>query len=202
MPIPLHLQATSWRYKINELYAHGHDQGTLTPLLTLYTMHAAWGTSSIHGGLGFYPGVELRAKEGADVPFAHKEIDLVAMRGSALILAECKESTESLSEPEEASLFARQLGDLVVLADHLGASTLLVASPSAFPDDKDALLALRPADHSVDIDWLDGYGLLDPNIFVHPLNHPTATGERASKPEGWENRYLDWARTSVTNQPD
>jgi hypothetical protein len=202
MPIPLHLQSTSWQYKINELYAHGHDQGTLTPLLTLYAMHAAWGTSSIHGGLGFYPGVELRAKEGADVPFAHKEIDLVAMRGSALILAECKESAESLSEPEEASLFARQLGDLVVLADHLGASILLVASPSVFPKDKGALLAEVPADHTVRIDWLDSHDLLDPSIFLHPLSHPTATGERASKPEGWENDYLDWARRSVINKPD
>jgi hypothetical protein len=108
MPIPLHPQSTTWRYKINELYAHGHDQGTLTPLLTIYAMHAAWGTSSIYGSLGYYPGVEIRAKNGAKVPFAHKELDLVAMRHGDLILAECKESTEHLSKPEEASLFARQ----------------------------------------------------------------------------------------------
>jgi hypothetical protein len=55
MPIPLHPDSTHWQYKINELYAHGHDQGTLTSLLTLYAMHAAWGTSSIYGGLGFRP---------------------------------------------------------------------------------------------------------------------------------------------------
>jgi hypothetical protein len=30
MPIPLHPQSTPWRNRINELYAHGHDQGTLT----------------------------------------------------------------------------------------------------------------------------------------------------------------------------
>lgn len=200
MPIPLHPQSTPWRYKINELYAHGHDQGTLTPLLTLYAMHIAWGTSSIYGGLGFYPGVEVRAKKGADVPFAHKEIDLVAMRGSNLILAECKESTEHLSEPGEASLFAGQLGDLVVLADHLGASQLLVASPSVFPEHKDHLLADVPADHSVDIGWMDGRELLDPNFFLHPLSHPTAMGQRANKPKGWKNDYLDWARRSVTGQ--
>jgi hypothetical protein len=145
--------------------------------------------------------VEMRTKEGADVPFARKEIYLVAMRGSALILAECKESAELLSELEEASLFARQLGDLFVLADHLGASKLLVASPSAFPDDKNALLAEVPADYTVHIDWLDSHDLLDPNIVLHLLSHPTATGERVSKPEGWENDYLDWARRSVTNQP-
>lgn len=199
MSIPLHPQSTPWRYKINELYAHGHDQGTLTPLLTLYAMHAAWGLTSVRGGLGFYPGVEIKAKEGAHVPFAHKEIDLVAMRGSSLIFAECKESTESLSNPEEASLFARQLGDLVVLADHLGASQLLVASSTAFPDDKDNLLAEVPVGHSVDIGWLDGHDLLDPNIIMHPLRHPTA-GERIDKPEGWESDYLDRARRSVSDQ--
>lgn len=200
MPIPLHLQSTPWRYKINELYAHGHDQGTLMPLLTLYAMHSAWDTSSIRGSLGFYLGEELRAKEGADVPFEHKEIDLVASRGSSLILAECKESAESLSEPEEASLFASQLGDLAVLADHLKASQLLVTTSTAFPDDKDAFLAEIPADCSIDIDWLDGYDLLDPNIFLHPLRHPTATDERIGKPDGWETNYLDWARRSVTDQ--
>jgi hypothetical protein len=121
------------------------------------------------------------------------------MRGGDLILAECKESAESLSDPGEASLFARQLGDLVVLADHLEASQLLVASSTTFPDDKDALLAEVPEDHLVDIGWLDGYDLLDPNIFLHPLSHPTASGERINKPEGWETDYLDWARRSVTN---
>lgn len=200
MPIPLHLQVTSWRYRINELYAHGLDQGTLTPLLTLYAMHVAWGTSSIHGDLGFYPCVELRAKDGVDVPFEHKEIDLVAMRGGNLILAECKESALPFSEPEEAAAFARQLGDLTVLADHLGASQVLAASSTAFPDDKDPLLAEVSPNSSVNIVWLDEHDLLDPHMFFHPLNHPTASGERADKPEGWDTDYLDWARRSVANR--
>ena len=55
------------------------------PLLTLCAMHTAWGTSSIDGGLGFYPGVELRAKEGADAAFEYKEIDLVSMRGDLIL---------------------------------------------------------------------------------------------------------------------
>lgn len=199
MPIPLHLQSTSWRYKINELYAHGHDQGTLTPLLTLYAMHLAWGTSTIQGGLSFYPGVELRAKEGADVPFANKEIDLVAMRGSSLILAECKESTEILTEPDEAASFACQVGDLVVLADHLGAAHLLVTSSTTLPEDKGPLLAEALATRSVKISWLDSHHLLDPNFILHPLSHLPATGERYYEPEGWEMNYLDWAWRSVTD---
>jgi hypothetical protein len=35
---------------------------------------------------------------------------------------------------------------------------------------------------------------------VHALNHPTATGERIGKPEGWETDYLDWAIRSVADQ--
>jgi hypothetical protein len=200
MPIPLHLQVTPWRYRINELYAHGLDQGALTTLLTLYAMHVAWGTSSIYGDLGFYPCVELRAKDGADVPFEHKEVDIVAMRGGNLILAECKESALPLSEPEEAAEFARQLGDLIVLADHLGASQVLATSSTAFPEDKSSLLAEVPSWLSVDIIWLDDHDLLDPNIFLHPLNLPAATGGRAHKPEGWDTDYLDWVRRSVTKQ--
>jgi hypothetical protein len=68
-PIPLEPEKTEWHYRINELYAHGHNQGTLTPLLTLHVMSGAWGDRPSAEGLGFYPGVELRAKEGARVPF-------------------------------------------------------------------------------------------------------------------------------------
>lgn len=200
MPIPLHLPATSWHYKINELYAHGHDQGTLSPLLTLYAMYVAWGTSAISGGLGFYPGIELKAKEGADVPFENKEIDLVALRGNSLILAECKESGETLSDPTEASLFARQLGDLVVLADHLDAEQLLITSSTTFPENKESLIGEVPAGYSVELTWLDGYDLLDPNLVLHPLAHPLPTGERHNKPSGWEIGYLDWVWRSTTDR--
>jgi hypothetical protein len=30
-PIPLEPEKTEWHYRINELYAQGHNQGTLTP---------------------------------------------------------------------------------------------------------------------------------------------------------------------------
>ncbi len=200
LPIPLDMNSTDWRYRINELYARGHDQGTLTPLLTLNAMHTAWGGSSIRGDIGFYPGIEITAKEGAEVPFTHKEIDLVAMMGGTLILAECKESAGHLEDPEKASEFAHQLGDMIVLADHLGAAQVLVASPTHFPEDKDPLIAQIPAEHSVKISWLDSRDLLDPNVMFHPLAFPTADGSRIDKPVGWKNDYRDWIRRSVTDQ--
>lgn len=188
-PIPVEMDRTLWHYRINELYARGHDQGSLTPLLTLRTLLEAWRGGPGDIGFGFYPGVELRAKEGAEAPFAHKEIDLVAVHGSDLVLAECKESTEHLCDPEKASRFARQLADSIVLADHLGASRLVIASSTAFPEDKASLLREVPAGHSVELLWLDERHLLDPNFFANPLSFPRVDGG-VGKPEGWEKEYL------------
>lgn len=194
--IPLEPEKTEWHYHINELYAHGHNQGTLTPLLTLHAMSRAWSDRTSGEGLGFYPGVELRAKEGARVPFPDKELDLVVLRGSDLVLAECKESTEHLVEPEKASEFARQLADTVVLADHLGASQLLVTSSTTFPVEKEVLLQEAPADRSVELLWLDGRALLDPHFFWNPLAFLGASGG-AGKPEGWDDEYLESLRIGL-----
>jgi len=60
-------------------------------------MWEAWGRTPCGSGLGYYPGVELKSKESARVPFPHKEVDRVALHGSNLVLAECKESTEHLN---------------------------------------------------------------------------------------------------------
>jgi hypothetical protein len=197
-PIPLEHEKTEWHYHINELYAHGHDQGTLTPLLTLHAMSEAWGDQSSGEGLGFYPGVELQAKEGARAPFDKKELDLVALRGRDLLLAECKESTEHLAEPEKASKFAHQLADTIVLADHLGASQLLVASSTTFPVPKESLLQEAPADRSVELVWLDGCDFLDPHSFANPLAFPGANGG-AGKPEGWDEEYLESLRIGLAD---
>ena len=60
------------------------------------------------------------------MPYPEKEVDLVALHGRDLVLAECKESTEHLAEAEKAARFARQTAEMVVLADYLGASQLLI----------------------------------------------------------------------------
>lgn len=148
-------------------------------------MSRAWGDRPSGEGLSFYPGVELRAKKGARVPFSKKELDLVALRGRDLVLAECKESTEHLAKPEKASKFARQLADTIVLADYLGASQLLVSSSTTFPVEKEALLQEVFADHFVELLWLDGRDLLDPHFFANSLTFPGASGG-AGKPEGWD----------------
>lgn len=197
LPVPLEPDKTEWHYRINELYAHGHNQGTLTPLLTLNAMVGAWGGRPTGGGLGFYPGVELKAKKGARVPFPKKEIDLVALSGGELVLAECKESTEHLASSEKADEFARQLADTVALADHLGASRLLVASSTTFPVKAEVLLREVTAGHSVELTWLDGRDLLDPSYFANPLAFRGAGG-RAGKPEGRDEEYLELLRKGLS----
>jgi hypothetical protein len=147
--------------------------------------------------------VELTAKEGASVPFAHKEVDLVALRGSDLLLAECKESTEHLAVPEKAARFARQLADSAALADHLGASRLLVASSTAFPRDKSPLLREVPAGRSVELVWLDGRHLLDPFFTANPLSFPRAevpgADDYVGKPDNWGQEYLELLGASLAD---
>ncbi len=182
MPIPLNPDATYWRYRINELFAVGYDQGTLLPLLVLRLLHSSWGTSSDKSGFGCYPGVELRAKAGASVPVEHVEIDLVALRHGRLLLFECKESGEQLNEPGETSLFAEQLSGLVAVADHLCASRVVNVTTTAFPKDKALLLSDLPREHAAEVEWWEGESILDP--------YPYTLGEER-RPDGWPERYLD-----------
>jgi hypothetical protein len=179
MPIPLGLDATHWRYRVNELFAAGYDQGTVTPLLALYLMHTAWGRPSDREGFGCYPGVELIARDGVEVPVDHIEVDLVALRHGRPILVECKESGESLQDPEQASAFAVQLAGLAALAKHLGASRIVNATPNAFPEDKTALVEQMPQGAGVEVEWWDGASLLDP----YPIERRRGAG--------WPEEYLD-----------
>lgn len=179
VPIPLKLDATCWWYRVNELFATGYDQGTVTPLLALYLMHTAWGHPSDREGFGCYPGVELTARAGVEVPVGHVEVDLVALRHGRPILVECKESGESLHDPEQASAFAVQLAGLAALAKHLGASRIVNATPTAFPEDKTPLMEQMPQNPEVEVEWWDGAYLLDP----HPIER--------RRGEGWPEEYLD-----------
>lgn len=166
MPIPVRSDVLHWRYRINELWANGQDQGTVTPLLALYAMHAKWSSSFAREGFGYYPGIELKKREEASVPVDHIEIDLVSLYGGRPVLVECKESAEYLNNPEEAKGFAKKLADQVKLAEHVDASKVIVASPSSFPEAKSNLTARIPEGSSVEIEWWDKQTLLDPLYFT------------------------------------
>ena len=56
--------------------------------------------------------------------------------------------------------------------------------------------AAVPADHSVELVWLDGRDLLDPHFFANPLTFPGASGG-AGKPEGWDKEYLESLRIGL-----
>lgn len=181
MPIPVKPDAVHWKYRINELWANGQDQGTVTPLLAIYAMHAKWGSSFAREGFGYYPGLDLKKRDGASVPVDHIEVDLFALWGGRPVLVECKESAEHLAEPAKAEELKEQLADQSKLAEHIGARKLIVASPSRFPEDKSILTGRLPPETTVNIEWWDEDTLLDPLYFGEDL--------RANDPEKW---HLEW----------
>jgi len=128
---------------------------------------------------------------------------LVALHGRDLVLAECKESTEYLAEPEKAAGFARQIAEMVVLADHLGASQLLIASSTVYPVEKATLLRETPADHSVEVTWLDGHDLLDPHYVANPLDSREQAAEQTSRKDGTKNtsNYCEGVSWTVASNP-
>lgn len=186
MPIPIKPDALHWRYRVNELWANGQDQGTVTPLLALYAMCARWGTTFAREGFGYYPGVELKTSDGNSVPVDHVEVDLVALYGGRPVLVECKESAEHLWTQEGADEFADQLMCQTKLAEHLGARKLIVASPSRFPEDKSRLMSKVPAHSDIEVEWWDDEVLLDP-LYLH--------GDmKANDAQRW---HLEWLAGSL-----
>ena len=192
-PVPLDQRETRWQYRVNELYARGHDQGTITVLLTLYAMSNAWARFSSREGLGYYPGVKLRRKAGGSVPVEEvDDIDVVVMRNDKLILVECKESAEFLDEPANVPKFAKQLSKRYEVASHMGASHLIVATSTRWPPEKGPLLQDVPSNPSVEIQWWDERYLLDPHFAFPRVSHPGA-----ETPEGWADMYLDWVARNL-----
>ena len=103
LPIPLDPIVTPWVYRINELYARGHDQGTITHLLALYNLFPPTLLGQV-SNLGCYPGVVLKAKEGSGTPLDEVEIDIIGIRDGKLTLAECKGTGGTLTEEEAFEL--------------------------------------------------------------------------------------------------
>lgn len=191
MPIPIKPDALHWRYRVNELWANGQDQGTVTPLLALYAMCARWGSTFAREGFGYYPGVELKRSEEGSVPVDQIEVDLVALYGGKPLLVECKESAEHLWTPEGADEFAVQLMDQIELAEHVGARKVIVASPSRFPEDKSCLMSKVPAKSDVEVEWWDDEVLLDPLYLAGDM--------KANDAQKW---HLEWLAGSLATRSE
>ena len=188
MPIPIKPGTLSWTYRINELWANGHHQGSVAPLLALYVMHAKWGSSFAREGFGYYPGVELKKRDGASAPVDHIEIDLMALWGGVPVLVECKVSAEHFNDPNKAEEFAGQLGKQVKLAEHIHARKLIVAAPSCFPEDKSILTTQVPRETTVEIEWWDEETLLDPLYLAND-----------QKPNDASRWHLEWLANSLAS---
>lgn len=85
---------------------------------------------------------------------------------------------------------------LAAVFPKIRAFQFLVASSTTFPVEKEALLQEVPANHSVELVWLDGRDLLDPHVVANPLTFSGASGG-VGKPEGWDKEYLESLRIGL-----
>ncbi len=111
---PLRHGSTHWRYRLNELYARAFDQGALVHLLLAYQRTGAPARLGDEL-LGFYPGVQGEARDGAQ-----REFDWVEIRGGRLYVGECKVNARDLD--------AQQADDLAAASRRLGCEQFLIAS--------------------------------------------------------------------------
>lgn len=152
--IPLELNNTSWKYRINELYARGHDQGAITQLLSIYALHPP-GILRDTSILGYYPGVIITAISDDIVHqtgIKQMELDLVSIRDGRLIIGECKDSGEKLTK--------KDILRYVKLANHLQCSRIIFATPTSFPQG-DQLFPKAQQKCSALIEWWQKQDILD-----------------------------------------
>lgn len=154
---PLDLDQVRWNYRINELYARGHDQGIITHLLSIYALHppAVLGDTAI---LGYYPGIKITttSPEVAErTKIEEMEIDLVAIRDGRLLIAECKDTGAKLTKKE--------VNRYVRLANHIKCSRILFVTPTAFPQ-ADALFDIAQKKCKALVEWWEGSDILDVSV--------------------------------------
>jgi len=98
--VPLSIDSTTWKYRINTLYARAVEQGVLPHLFTVNYFLIAGGYQGLHVDssiIGAFPGLKLRAKEGASVPRAEMEIDVAWIADGGLYIGECKTNGRELT---------------------------------------------------------------------------------------------------------
>lgn len=113
---PLEPAATSWRYRLNELYARAFDQGVLVHLLVAY--HRAAERFLPDPLFGLYPGVDLR-QQGAETS---REVDYAEIANAKLVIGECKAKASRFDNDEAAKLSS--------LATQLDCEQVVVATAS------------------------------------------------------------------------
>jgi len=121
LPSPLEVKATNWKYRLNELWAHGYDQGVLLHLLLAYQRSRHFGVEE-RSSLGFYPGVDVSRIDSRDRPM---ELDYVEIKEGKLIIGECKVDGRDLEREQTARLAG--------LAQEVGCSRVVLASATGFP---------------------------------------------------------------------
>lgn len=157
---PLSLSSGNWQYKINELYAMGHDQGFITHLLTIYALlpEALLADITKTHTLGYHPGIKIKAMSDEaknKTEISEMELDIVSIINGRLIIGECKSLGQDITL-EEIQRYAK-------LANQLQCSRVIFAKPSDLSESRQMFNDIG-VDFSAEVEWLDEQDLFDATI--------------------------------------
>lgn len=177
--VPLRLNVTEWRYRINELYAKAYDQGVLPHLLTIYASYDPYPSPGKPSTLGFHPGLRIEALD-ESVALAtgirEMEIDFTEIVDGRLIIGECK--------TEGSQLDAGTVGRFATIGNHLNCSRLAFSTLTDFEAIRRDLDDARDKFKGV-IDLFERSDLLDV-----PLRERTAASRESLSETERAQRYL------------
>ena len=103
------------------------------------------------------------------------ELDVVAVVGGKLVVAECKDPAKDLHLDDALKLAS--------IADHLGCSRLIFATPNSFLQADDFFLAVEE-ECKARVEWWEGDDIFD--------GHPYRLTLEEQPPEEESKAYLGW----------
>lgn len=178
MPLPLKVDATQWKYRVNELVRKAFRQGIFPHLLLFLASWNPWPFKSEPQSLGFFPGIELHAQD-SPVKEVGKglEIDYAEIFDGRLIVGECKVNGNAITD-DDASRYMK-LGAL------LACSRVVFFSMTPFLEETKRRLSHFGADFPLLVQFMEYADVVD-RTWSQQLS--------MTKPEGADvpAQYLDY----------
>jgi hypothetical protein len=164
-------KSLAWKYRINELVAQSVDQGILPHLLAIrHYLDSRWRDEDAM--LGFHPGLLFTPIDSSDGnPI---EADIVIVDNGEIILGECKAMGQEISLDDDIAKLSK-------LAQSLRASSVIIATPTEFPDTIHSNLDAHPIAAQL-MRW-ERPDMLDPRV------HPDAS---SPAPEEYLRNVVTW----------
>lgn len=148
LPLQLPADKITFAYRLNHLWVQALNQGALSVLLAaLHLAHAAEAEPLLWDS-------HWQVRHAGTKAGAITDIDLIALHGERLLVAECKDNFNP--REQTAADWIAQLGALAAVARAVGAECWLVCLGAVPPEVQAAMRALNTADLTARVLLLDG----------------------------------------------